>query len=65
VSQVHRVPPLTHERSGVPFGIDPFRCWRTTLLEFLLKRPAEGEEIPDDFDIERSREPVREIDLFD
>jgi len=34
-------------------------------LEFLLKRPAEGEEIPDDFDIERSREPVREIDLFD
>jgi len=38
---------------------------RTTLVEFLLKRPEEGAEIPDDFDVERSREPARELDLFD
>ena len=38
---------------------------RTTLVEFLLERPEEGAEIPDDFDAERSREPARELDLFD
>jgi prevent-host-death family protein len=38
---------------------------RMTILEFLMKRPTEGEELPDDFDIERSREPLREINFFD
>ncbi|WP_433377743.1 type II toxin-antitoxin system Phd/YefM family antitoxin [Actinoplanes sp. CA-142083] len=38
---------------------------RMTLTEYLLMRPADGEGLPDDFEIERSREPMREADLFD